>query len=33
MSGTLAFRYFPSQTWRPAGVNIEFDASQANTAR
>lgn len=32
MSSTLAFRYFPSQTWRPSGVNIEFDASQANTA-
>jgi phage tail sheath gpL-like len=31
MSGTLAFRYFPSQTWRPSGVNIEFDPSQANT--
>jgi len=31
MSGTLAFKYFPSQ-WRPSGVNIEFDASQANTA-
>ncbi|HEY8685994.1 MAG TPA: phage tail sheath subtilisin-like domain-containing protein [Chloroflexota bacterium] len=32
MSGTLGFRYFPSQTWRPSGTNIEFDASQANTA-
>jgi phage tail sheath gpL-like len=32
MSGTLAFKYFPSQLWRPSGVNIEFDASQANTA-
>jgi phage tail sheath gpL-like len=32
MSGTLAFKYFPSQLWRPSGVNIEFDNSQANTA-
>ena len=33
MSGSaLAFKYFPSQLWRPAGVNAEFDASQANTA-
>jgi phage tail sheath gpL-like len=32
MSGTLGFRYFPSQTWRVSGTNIEFDASQANTA-
>jgi phage tail sheath gpL-like len=32
MSGTLAFKYFPSQLWRPSGVNVEFDASQANTA-
>ncbi len=32
MSGTLAFKYFPSQQWRPSGVNIEFDNSQANTA-
>ncbi len=37
MSGTtagpsLAFKYFPWQNWRPAGVNAEFDASQANTA-
>jgi phage tail sheath gpL-like len=32
MSGTLAFRYFPAQTWRPSGVYAEFDPSQANTA-
>jgi len=32
MSGTLGFKYFPSQQWRPSGVNVEFDASQANTA-
>jgi phage tail sheath gpL-like len=32
MSGTLAFKYFPSRNWRPSGVNVEFDASQANTA-
>ena len=32
MSGSLAFKYFPSLTWRPSGVNAEFDASQANTA-
>ena len=32
MSSTLAFKYFPSQLWRPSGTNIEFDASQANTA-
>src|SRR5271165_3488070 len=33
MSGSsLAFKYFPSQFWRPSGVNTEFDASQANTA-
>ena len=33
MSGSaLAFKYFPSQFWRPSGVNAEFDASQANTA-
>ena len=32
MSGSLAFKYFPSQLWRPSGVNIEFDPSQANTA-
>jgi phage tail sheath gpL-like len=32
MSGTLAFKYFPAATWRPSGTNIEFDASQANTA-
>jgi phage tail sheath gpL-like len=32
VSGTLGFKYFPSQQWRPSGVNIEFDASQANTA-
>ncbi len=32
MSGTLAFKYFPSQSWRPSGVNVEFDASQANNA-
>ncbi len=31
MSG-LAFKYFPAANWRPAGVNIEFDSSQANTA-
>jgi phage tail sheath gpL-like len=32
MSGTLAFKYFPSTAWRPSGVNAEFDNSQANTA-
>ena len=33
MSGSaLAFKYFPSQLWRPSGVFAEFDASQANTA-
>jgi phage tail sheath gpL-like len=32
MSGTLAFRFFPDSQWLPSGVNIEFDASQANTA-
>jgi len=32
MSGTLGFKYFPSMQWRPSGTNIEFDASQANTA-
>lgn len=32
MSDTLAFRFFPARTWRPSGVNIEFDSSQANTA-
>src|ERR1700733_4210623 len=33
MSGSiLAFKYFPASTWRVSGVNIEFDASQANTA-
>ena len=32
MSGTLAFKYFPSAAWRPSGVNAEFDNSQANTA-
>jgi phage tail sheath gpL-like len=32
MSATLAFRYFPAQTWRPSGVYVEFDPSQANTA-
>ena len=31
-SGTLGFKFFPSQFWRPSGTNIEFDASQANTA-
>ena len=30
--GGLAFKYFPSQSWRPSGVNVEFDPSQANTA-
>jgi len=32
MSGALAFKYFPAANWRPSGVNVEFDASQANTA-
>ena len=32
MSGTLAFRFFPATNWRPSGVNIEFNASNANTA-
>jgi phage tail sheath gpL-like len=32
MSGALAFKYFPAGSWRPSGVNAEFDASQANTA-
>lgn len=32
MSGNLGFRFFAPQTWRPSGTNIEFDASQANTA-
>jgi phage tail sheath gpL-like len=29
---TLAFKYFPAQTWRPSGVYAEFDPSMANTA-
>ena len=32
MSESLAFKYFPSQFWRPSGVNVEFDPSNANTA-
>ena len=31
-SGSRASSTFPSQFWRPSGVNAEFDASQANTA-
>ena len=32
MSDALAFQYFPYRTWLPSGVNIEFNASNANTA-
>jgi len=32
MPGTLGFKYFPVTTWRPSGVYVEFDPSQANTA-
>ena len=32
MSGSLGFKYFPYTTWRPSGVYVEFEPSQANTA-
>jgi phage tail sheath gpL-like len=32
MSSSLAFTWFAAQTWRPSGVNIEFNADNANTA-
>ena len=33
VGGPLAFKYFPSQFWRPSGVNTEFDPARPTPRR